>query len=142
MQVVGDLAVVCTDVEAQEIVAVFVFKLYRFLVEVQRWIALKFVFVDKDGTVVHVCADPQLICKVSVAGKLSVHAKPCDLRCYYGASRQNGADLVAHGGSTGLLEYFTKGRERASVEAELDDSWNVLRLHLYHVGFNTVRGLA
>ena len=35
-QVVGDLAVVRTDVEAQEIVAVFIFKLYRFLVEVQR----------------------------------------------------------------------------------------------------------
>ena len=79
---------------------------------------------------------------MSVADKLSVHAKPCDFRCYSGASRQIGADLVAHGDSTGLLEYLTNGRERACVEAELDDGRNVLRLHLHHVGFYAVRRLA
>ena len=78
-QVVGDLAVVCIDVEAQEIVAVFVFELYRFLVEVQRGkllyvgVALEFVFVNEDGAVVHVSADPPLICKVSAADEVSVH---------------------------------------------------------------------
>ena len=58
------------------------------------------------------------------------------------AHGQNGANLVAHGGSTGLLEYLPDGRERAGIEAELDDGRNVLRLHLYHVGFDTVRGFA
>ena len=78
-QVVGGLAVVCIDVEAQEIVAVFVFELYRFLVEVQRGkllyvgVALKFFLVNDDGAVVHVSANPQLICKVSAADELSVH---------------------------------------------------------------------
>ena len=105
-------------------------------------IALKFVFVNEDGAVVHVSADPQLICKVGAADELSVHTKPSDLGCYYGARGQNRADLVAHGCSTSLLEYLPDGRERTGVKAELDDGRNVLRLHLYHVGFNTVRGFA
>ena len=83
-----------------------------------------------------------LVCKVSAADELSTHTKPSDLGCYYGARGQDGADLVAHGGSTGLLKYLPNGRERAGVEAELDDGRNVLRLHLYHVGFDTVGGFA
>ena len=86
-----------------------------------------------------------MICKVSAADERSVHTRPSDLGCYYGERGQTGANLVAHGGSTSLLEYLPDGRERAGVKAELDDDrnvLNVLRLHLYLVGFDTVRGFA
>ena len=56
--------------------------------------------------------------------------------------RQNGADLIAHGGTAGLSEYFPNGCEGAGVEAELYDIDDMLRVDFGHVGFDAVCGCA
>ena len=99
-------------------------------------------FVDDDRAVVDVSAYPELICEMGVGDVLAVETEPRNLRRNDGARRQNGADLVAHGGTAGLSEYFPNGREGAGIEAELYDVNDVLHVEFGHVGFYAVCGRA
>ena len=100
------------------------------------------VFVDDDRSVVDVSADPELIGKVGTGDVLAEETEPRDLRRDDGTRRQNGADLIAHGGTAGLSEYFPNGCEGAGVEAELYDIDDVLHVEFGHVGFDAVCGCA
>ena len=84
------------------------------------------VLVEDDRPVVDVPANPELVSEV----------------CDDGTRRQNGADLIAHGGTAGLSEYFPSGCEGAGVEAELYDVGDMLRVDFGHVGFDAVSGCA
>ena len=85
-------------------------------------------FVDDDRPVVDVPAYPELISEMCACDVLPVETEPRDLRRDDGARRQNGADLIAHGGTAGLSEYFPNGCEGAGVEAELYDIDDMLRV--------------
>ena len=100
------------------------------------------VFVDDDRSVVDVSADPELVSEVGAGDVLTKETEPGDLRRDDGTRRQNGADLIAHGGTAGLSEYFPNGREGAGVEAELYDVDDVLHVEFGHVGFDAVCGSA
>ena len=98
------------------------------------------VFVDNDRPVVDVPADPKLISQMCACDVLAEEAEPRDLRRDDGTRRQNGADLIAHGGTAGLSEYFPNGCEGAGVEAELYDIDDMLHVDFGHVGFDVVCG--
>ena len=100
------------------------------------------VLVDDDRPVVDVSADPELIGEVGIGDVLAEETEPRDLRRDDGTRRQNGADLIAHGGTAGLSEYFPNGCEGAGVEAELYDIDDMLRVDFGHVGFDAVCGRA
>ena len=97
-------------------------------------VAVEDVFVDDDRSVVDVSADPELISKVGAGDVLAEETEPGDLRRDDGTRRQNGADLIAHGGTAGLSEYSPYGCEGAGVEAELYDIDDVLHVEFGHVG--------
>ena len=99
-------------------------------------------FVNDDRSVVDVSAYPELICEMGVGDVLAEKTEPRDLRRNDGARRQNGADLVAHGGTAGLSEDFPNGREGAGIEAELYDVNDMLHVEFGHVGFYAVCGRA
>ena len=103
-------------------------------------VGVKDVLVDDDCSVVEVPANPELISEVSVCDVLAEETEPRDLRRDDGTRRQNGADLIAHGGTAGLSEYFPNGCEGAGVEAELYDIDDMLRVDSGHVGFDAVCG--
>ena len=100
------------------------------------------VLVDDDRSVVDVSADPELVSEVGAGDVLTKETEPGDLRHDDGTRRQNGADLIAHGGTAGLSEYFPNGREGAGVEAELYDIDDMLHVEFGHVGFDAVCGSA
>ena len=98
------------------------------------------VLVDDDRPVVDVPANPELISEVGVCDVLAEETEPRDLRRDDGTRRQNGADLIAHGGTAGLSEYFPNGCEGAGVEAELYNIDDMLHVDFDHVGFDAVCG--
>ena len=98
------------------------------------------VLVDDDRPVIDVPANPELISEVGVCDVFAEETEPRDLRRDDGTRRQNGADLIAHGGTAGLSEYFPNGCEGAGVEAELYDIDDMLRVDFGHVGFDAVCG--
>ena len=100
------------------------------------------VLVDDDRPVVDVPANPELVSEVCACDVLAVETEPRDLRRDDGTRRQNGADLIAHGGTAGLSEYFPNGCEGAGVEAELYDIDDMLHVDFGHVGFDAVSGCA
>ena len=105
-------------------------------------IVVEDVLVDDDRSVVDVSADPELIGEVGICDVLAEETEPRDLRRDDGTRRQNGADLIAHGGTAGLSEYFPNGCEGDGVEAELYNIDDVLRVEFGHVGFDAVCGCA
>ena len=100
------------------------------------------VLVDDDRPVVDVPANPELVSEVCACDVLAVETEPRDLRRDDGTRRQNGHDLIAHGGTAGLAEYSPNGCEGAGVEAELYDIDDMLRVDFGHVGFDAVSGCA